>query len=349
MNLMKIGLVTTTIHIPTLLRDLAQIGLENSLKDLFFVVAGDTKTPGECKNFCRKVQSDYGYETIYLDVEKQEREYPKLSKYIPYKSISRRDFAILKAYEIMADTIIMVDDDNFPVLGSNYFEKHSIVGSETYLNIVSSSNNWYNVCETLLERNGSYIYHRGYPFGKREKAVFTTRRERVKIAVNEGLWIEAPDTDAVSWLNYPNLTIVDFHERLYGKTFGVSNDTWVPINSQNTAIMREAVPSYFLNPNHKRYDDIWAGYIFEKVAKHLGFTITFGEPLVEQRRNPHDYTADLLNEIDGMRRTPLLIAELENIELNSKTFIDATAELMMELSDDFLDIKKGYEVWLDYF
>jgi len=346
---MKMAIVTTTIHIPVVLEDFSIIAQENSIKDLQFVVAGDAKTPAECKTFCDGIEDKYGYETIYIGLEDQYSEYSKLANYIPKNSISRRNFAILKAYEMGADIIIMVDDDNFPVLRENYFRGHSIVGSAQYLNHIESKSMWFNVCNTLLEKHGAKFFHRGFPVNFRYEAETKIVRKKAKIALNEGLWMDAPDTDAITWLNWPDLQVISYLGGLYGETFAIADNTWSPLNSQNTAIMREAIPSYFLNPFNLRYDDIWAGYIFEKVAKHLGYSISFGLPLVEQRRNPHDYLVDLRNEIDGMTRTPSLIKELFQIDLESKSFYDSTEELINHLSPKFQDIKEGYQLWLQHF
>jgi len=346
---MKMAIVTTTIHIPRILEDYSIIAQENSIKDLQFVVAGDAKTPAECKTFCDGIEDKYGYETIYIGLEDQYSEYSKLANYIPENSISRRNFAILKAYEMGADIIIMVDDDNFPVLRENYFRGHSIVGSAQYLNHVESESMWFNVSNTLLEKHGAKFFHRGFPVNFRYEVETKIVRKKSKIALNEGLWMDAPDTDAVTWLNWRDLQVISYLGGLYGETFAIADNTWSPLNSQNTAIMREAIPSYFLNPFNLRYDDIWAGYVFEKVAKHLDYSISFGLPLVEQRRNPHDYLVDLRNEIDGMTRTPSLIKELFQIDLESKSFFDSTEELINHLSLKFQDIKEGYQLWLQHF
>lgn len=346
---MKIGLATTTIHVPYVLKDYAESAKRFSHDDVFFTVAGDVKTPDECSSFCKEVEDTYGYEVIYMDVSDQ-KEYIKLSDYIPKNSIARRNFATLKAYQMGAELIIMVDDDNFPIREQDYFQFHNIRrNSLDYLTTISADNGWFNVCDTLNEQNRINIFHRGYPFNRRTKGIITSELKKVKIAANEGLWTEAPDVDAFAWLNWPDLNITNFESSMYGQSYALSEQTWSPIDSQNTSIIREALPSFFLNPFSLRYDDIWAGYVFEKIAKHLGFTVSFGYPLVEQKRNPHNYLRDLNNELDGMTRTPLLLKELEMIKLEGKKFRDSTIELMEKLSDEFIDIRQGYDVWLQYF
>lgn len=346
---MKISLVTTTIHIPKLLEDYATNARDNSIDNLKIIVSGDAKTPKECKNFCKEIENKFSYETIYLGLEEQYSEYSKLANYIPENSISRRNFSTLKAYEIDSDIIIMIDDDNFPTFNQNYFKMHTDYLKESYVNVIDSNNGWFDPCSVLSEKKDRVFYHRGFPYNYRYETEVKVYRARKKSAVNEGLWIDAPDTDAVSWINFPNLQVVAFNYNLYGNTFSLSPKTWSPLNSQNTALIKDAVPSYFLNPFNKRYDDIWAGFMLEKVAKHLNFSISFGLPLVEQRRNPHNYIVDLNNEIDGMLRTPSLISVLQDMNLESKTFNDSTEEIIQRLPLGFEDVKKGYETWLSYF
>ena len=349
---MKIGVALTTINIPYILEEQVRLAQMYSKNEIIFVVAGDKKTPTECRSYCESLSRDTGYDIVYLDLKDQNDEYPSLSKYIPLNSISRRNFATLKAYQLDADIIIMVDDDNFPLLDDDYFGKHSKVGSEQFLNVINSESNWFNVCEVLLESNQVPFYHRGFPINKRSSDSVgkdSVKKQRIRIASNEGLWIDSPDTDAFTWMNAPELTVTNYHRYMYGSNFALSRGTWSPMNSQNTSILREGLPSYFLNPFHKRYDDIWAGYIFQKVAKSLNYSIVFGEPLVEQRRNPHDYLVDLENEMDGIKNTPKLIDELFNIELGSKNFVDGIQELIASLSSYFGNVKSGYEMWLSQF
>ena len=167
-----------------------------------------------------------------------------------------------------------------------------------------------------------------------------------KVVVNAGLWLDAPDIDAIAWLNHGEVKVSEFNPAIFGERFALASGTWSPFNSQNTMIKRKAIPAYFLNPAQKRYDDIWASYIVTKIAEHLGDMITFGEPVVTQVRNPHNYMNDLRNEMDGMERTPALIKELRAIKLTGSTYEDCTCEVMDELSAKFLDLKLGYHNWL---
>ena len=93
-------IVTTTIQPPT----------EATLKfadmeDWTLIVVGDTKTPHE------------EYENIrclYIHPDEQESEYKELSDSIGWKSIQRRNIGFVRAYQMGADVVATVDDDNIP-------------------------------------------------------------------------------------------------------------------------------------------------------------------------------------------------------------------------------------------
>jgi hypothetical protein len=342
----KIALVTTTIFIPKLLSEYAKNFKKFGWKDVLFVIAGDEKTPKDIVNFCDKLQMKFGFEVKYLDIKSQEELTPKLAEYIPHNSLSRRNFGMLFAWKMGVDIIITIDDDNF-VRDDDYLKYHSIVGEIKKLKCISTDRGWYNVCEVLKEERGRYFFHRGFPLDQRSfDTKLTIARKKCKIIVNEGLWIDSPDVDAIALLNYGKLKVVDFDSSIFGNNFALDKGTWCPINTQNTAIAREALPSFFLNPSQMRYDDIWASFILRKVADHLDHYVSYGQPITIHKRNVHNYLKDLEKELDGMKRTPELIKELRSIEISGKSYFDCTYELIEKLSNNFRDIKKGYLTWL---
>jgi len=343
----KFALVTTTIFIPELLEGYASNFKKFGWKDVFFVIAGDKKTPERIVDFCEKLQAKFGYKTNYLDIKRQEELAPKLANYIPYNTLTRRNFGMLFAYQMGADVIITIDDDNF-VRDEDYLKAHSIVGEIKELKCISSDVGWYNVCEVLKEERDRYFFHRGFPIDQRKFNVEPKiSTKKTKIIANEGLWVDSPDVDVIALLNYGDLKVVNFNSSLFGNNFILEKGTWCPLNTQNTAIAREALPSFFLNPPQIRYDDIWASFILRKIADHLGDSVSYGQPIAEHKRNIHNYLKDLEKEFDGMKRTPELIKELRAIELSGKSYFDCTYELMEKLSESFDDVKKGYRVWLE--
>lgn len=110
-----------------------------------------------------------------------------------------------------------------------------------------------------------------------------------------------------------------------------------------------------------RYDDIWSSYFAEKIIKHLGDFVTFGQPLVRQDRNPHDYLRDLTGELPGMLLTNKLIRTLEGIEHSENSYFDCYRELIEKMKAEicksttytypekayFLKLTDGMSVWCD--
>jgi hypothetical protein len=145
--------------------------------------------------------------------------------------------------------------------------------------------------------------------------------------------------------------------------FALENDTWCPFNSQNTAIAREAIPSYFLSPHIGRFDDIWASYFVKRVSDYFDDAVTFGFPLVRQNRNDHNLWHDLELEIFGNQNTETLIDWLRSIQPSGESYHDVSLEILQHLknlskNDSRLNIEQknkfdkffdGYTAWLACF
>ncbi len=101
---MKKFIVTTTINEPTIAtKKFCKIAQE---KDWTFVIAGDTKTPHE---LYYKLEEDYS-NFKYLHPQDQENLYPALSDTIGWKSIQRRNVALIYAYDQEAEVIATILD-----------------------------------------------------------------------------------------------------------------------------------------------------------------------------------------------------------------------------------------------
>ena len=123
---------------------------------------------------------------------------------------------------------------------------------------LKSNTNWLNVCEFLEDKRKVEFYPRGYPMNQRwkePKPFFRTEKQKRKIIVNAGLWLDDPDVDAITRLTN-DISAVRYTKE---ESFTMQKGTWCPFNSQNTAMAREMIPAYCLSPNIGRYDDIWAG------------------------------------------------------------------------------------------
>jgi len=330
---MKTTIVTTTINIPTLLEKYSQDAKEHGHSSLSFVVIGDRKSPAGTREFCDGIAKRY-YPCEYLDIEDQRKylaRFPRLWEHLAFDSIQRRNIGVLKAWEDGADVMVTIDDDNWP-LDADLLRLHGRVGREHELPGVESSSGWFNVCSFLAERDGIAFYHRGYPWDLRWRdgeATTSTKPIKKTVVVNAGFWTDDPDIDALARMNrQPYVT--GFRPDV-PHTFALKPGTWSPFNSQNTALMRDAIPAYFLSPYCGRYDDIWASYIVTRIAQHLDHVVAFGEPLVEQKRNPHDLWKDLDVERAGMIMTPGFCKALRAIQLDGKDYHACFGEILQKL------------------
>ena len=309
-------IVITTIRLPQLLEDLhINITRFNHLDSTKVWVVGDKKTPAEVATFCSRM-NDLGLYTTYLDIPCQDKwgqQFPDFYRRIPYNNETRRNIGYLHALAENCERLISLDDDNWPT-GDDLVGGHLVTGSTVKTPLVSESHGYHNICEYLKFNPSRQIYPRGFPFGLRDKSnqprsIMPT--ETTIVGVNAGLWLGDPDVDAITWLN----------GKVKGTTVtgpcqvSLSQQTWTPINTQNTSVFRPLIPAFFCIPmgwsvpggKIQRYGDIWAGYIMQAVMQGTQYCVSFGHPHVEHRRNPHDYLVDLRAEYWGMLLTDWLL------------------------------------------
>ncbi len=356
------AIVTTTIYVQKLLDAYAQDARAFD-RDVLFVVIGHKKTPLETAGYCEELAKQ-GYSVEYFSPERQEAylaKFPALKAHLPWNSIQRRNVGLLFAYENDCPVIATIDDDNF-LLVEDYLGTHGI-GTKRSCEIVSSNTGWINVCSLLREAHGRTFYHRGFPLEKRTPdETWQTKKDTMMPVVSAGLWLGDPDVDALERLQYL-ADPTDAVEMTREVSVSPAKGVWSPFNSQNTALARDVIPAYFLSPKVGRYDDIWAAYVVKHVADHLGGSIMFGQPLVRQERNPHNYWRDLDQERYGHALTLRFVESLAGIPLKGKTYaacygelVDALPEKLAarsDIRDDERPFLEGYfegmHIWRDTF
>jgi hypothetical protein len=296
---MKKIIVTTTINPPT------EATIKYSQKkDWTLIVVGDLKTPHE------------EYEKlncIYLRPEEQEKKYKTLSDVIGWKSIQRRNIGLLEAYNLGADIIATVDDDNIPYddWGTNV-----LVGKEIECDLYESK---HDVFDPLSVTKRNEVWHRGYPieYVPTRHCVEYKGKTKRKVLVQADLWDGDPDIDAMARLSIKPVMKYDDITQPY-----CSNQI-APFNSQNTFLSREVLPYYYVLPHIGRMDDIWGAYILQLYFPN---SVIYNKATVYQDRNVQDLITNLEKEIIGYRNTLSLIQDLENfrnyLPEETKQFID---------------------------
>ncbi len=276
-------IVTTTINDPQ----------EATLKfaamtDWHLIVVGDTKTP---HNLYRNLEN-----VTYLSPEDQESLSKELSDSIGWKSIRRRNLGFLKAYQMGADVMATVDDDNIPLenWGENLY-----IGSEVEVNYYTTD---LNVFDPISVTEHSELWHRGFPLQLVSKRnVKSEERKKVNCLVQADFWNGDPDIDAVCRITkMPEVEFKPF------KPFAASKIS--PFNSQNTFIHRDLIPFYMVIPHIGRMDDIWGAYAIQQDFKEkYGDFVIYNEATVYQDRNEHDLTIDMEEEMIGYKNNMALL------------------------------------------
>lgn len=332
-------IVTTTINIPILLEDYAKDALKFNRKINEFIVVGDRKSPVGTADFCSGLEKKYSIKFIYLSLEKQEEyleKFPEFRNYLKPDHLERRNVGFLMAYFNNSDIVVTIDDDNF-LEQEDYFGFHSHLGEEQEIEAVSSSNGWWNVCEMLAEEKNIPFYHRGYPLSKRWQDEKTEIKKRKgKVVVNAGLWLEEPDIDAFTRFAFP-IKIIG-KSKLFKEKVACEIETWAPFNTQNTAVAREVLPAYFLSCEAERNHDIWASYVVRRISDHLGHFVTYGSPLVRQKRNPHSKLYDFETEKFTMGQNDHFIKALQMCDLKGNSYKECFKEIADQLYGKFEEI-----------
>lgn len=280
---MKKYIVTTTINPPTL----ATIKYSR-MEDWTLIVVGDKKTPHE------------EYERlncIYLSPEEQEKKYPDLSEAIGWNSIQRRNIGFVEAYNLGADIVATVDDDNIPY---ENWGKNVVVGETTEIDFYTTE---LGVFDPLSATEHTNIWHRGYPIElvPMRSAVQYGGKLKRRVLVQADLWDGDPDIDAMARLSQRPIVKFDKIQGPYGST-SIS-----PFNSQNTFLAREVIPYYSVFPYVGRMDDIWGSYVLQHYFPN---SVCYNKASVYQDRNVQDLVTNLENEIVGYRHTTDLIRSL---------------------------------------
>jgi hypothetical protein len=299
------ALITTTINDPTVLADYRR-GLQDG--DVI-IVTGDTISPhDDIEHTLKRLPG----ENVYLRPEQQTSW--ASSEAIGWRSIQRRNVAILEAIARGAHTIVTVDDDNIPLAPEVYFHEVLLALQGEAQWMVDEQLDWWNVGGVASPP----VFHRGFPLTMRDRFVFSDLKphdQRAPVGVVAGLWLGDPDIDAIERLACrPHVTHYAPHA-LHGIV--VQPGTWCPFNSQNTGWRASLAPLMMCWPGVGRFDDIWASYLARSVMDHLGFAVHYGPPFVRQDRNDHDLLVDLDNELHGYRYTQQVTDVLRDVSYDS--------------------------------
>jgi len=199
------------------------------------------------------------------------------------KSSASKNFGHWLAWKEGADIIIGLDSDC--IVPPNFIAQH-LEG------LLMRSTGWTNPLA------GTGWFSRGFPY---------IERDRPTIA-HLGLWENELDLYGIDRLAQGT---PPKRPAISGQHVA---DGFIPFSGMNWAIWADAVPGLLFLPNFaykhgerdfvfKRHDDIWGGYIFQKLMANRGDRIVYGEPFVF-----HDTVVDA--QADADEEIPMVTFEV---------------------------------------
>jgi hypothetical protein len=320
----RVALITTTINVPHVLTQWAR---SMSVDDII-IVAGDQTSPhDEILDLLIDISERTGVNTQYLHPNRQTLW--ASSEAIGWKSIQRRNIALLEAMQLNPRYILTVDDDNAPSVPTGQISKLiRIFEDRGNDNFIQTNTGWFNPGRSCVDKRYRSVIHRGFPLDRRREQPFVSSAPPCQIGVAAMLWTGAPDIDAIDRIvNDPII------ERVGHDDVILTPGTWAPFNSQATMYRTELAPLMMVWPGVGRYDDIWASYLARRVMDEFKYGVYYGHPTVHQDRNEHDSFRDLDAEMHGMQYTPMLTDFLRTVDLsNESTITGAMGRVQAELA-----------------
>ncbi len=345
---MRTALVTTTINVPHVLRLYRRCD-----PDVRFFIATDKKTPN-----LDAFVAEIGNASWFLGGATENW---KITQHLPFNCIQRRNIATLEALKWGADLIVFVDDDNIP-FGMDYFEYYqaalgfkrafkSVDGQPQHLTEVRSSHlfdgllaspevDWFDV-GAFLDPPSS---HRGFPHEHARRRPRLSHVVDAKVGAVAGIVLGDPDVSAVTRIaKSPHVLNVS---PLLNAGIAVNpRHTRTVFNTQNSAVLRELAPAMLLCPQFKRYDDIIASLVCQRVMADTGHHVLFGPPFVYQERNAHSLSRDLADEQWGQENILKVQAAIWSVEYHPAR--DLIVDIYEKLDTLMPGVAALAEAWLE--
>jgi STELLO glycosyltransferases len=276
------------------------------------IVAGDNNTPPALQEYLRSF-GNAKYLSPYHQHDAQ------IAMWTPWKSIQRRNFALLEAIREQHDYIVTVDDDNLPDDG---WTADAVKRIETGVQhpIVPQYGNVFDPGSLLDIAGGGNTYARGLPLGtgtsRTRASIYGMTQpggpELYEIGVFQGMSLGDPDIDAMERIVNSPMAIGMSHMNV-----APVPSVFSPLNSQSTMYTLECALVAAVLPHVGRMDDIWGGYIMERIIHQRPLVVEYGRPLVYQDRNSHNLIKDLEQEMLGYKYTQVLLDLLDSIDLDT--------------------------------
>ena len=245
----------------------------------------------------------------------------------------------LTAIKNQADFIIDTDDDNIPKENFNFPNFNG-----TFDTIIKDQS-FINIYQLYTEQ---HIWPRGLPL-RLIKTKFNfeniIQKGSIKVGIWQGLADEDADVDAIYRLTSDQWC--NFKDR---EPIVLSSGTISPFNSQNTMFTKELFPLLYLPAFVTfRFTDILRGLIAQPIMWAHGYHLGFIPATVTQKRNPHDYTKDFIDEVPMYLYTDKVMDIAIKVATSNKTITDNLLAVYEALEQENIVTKNELvllEAWL---
>lgn len=250
---------------------------------------------------------------------------------ISKKDSACRCFGFKKAWDFGGEWILSLDDDTYPdsSLNGGICEEH--------LKVINS----FTIC-----KESAGIRTRGLPyrnFGKVDNVV-----------CNMGLWTNNGDWDGVQSL--ANEQLSSYFTPPSGNFLAHPRHRY-PFCGMNIFFKYSIIPTMYFplmgeGYLFKRADDVWCGWIFQKVFEHLKLCWSIGQPWVEHKRVSNCFN-NLISESAGIKVNEHFWEDINNVKLSGNTIEDCVLEIAesLILSKDVYKNQLGsaMKIWKELF
>ena len=331
-----IALITTTIGTADILR-----AYRADDADVHMIIAGDLRSPHDAlRALCVELGN-----ARYLSPEDQDALGYEVGRLAGWRCVQRRNVAIMEAMRAGANIIYTMDDDIAPDAPGFFAGVRARLGQVGGIGYHTKPGGWF---DPGYQAEDAYTA-RGFPWQMRHAdcGFDFNAPVYVNVGVFHALHLGDPDTDAIdNIVNAPRV-----REYVLPRNAWLVNpaNTFAPLNTGATAYARAVAPLLNVIPGVGRYDDIWAGYIAERILGEMGYWVGYGAPFTRHNRNSHDLMKDLDAETFGMRHTLAFCDALRAMSVSSDNPVEALADVAEGLRgvDPFANVVLFLDAWVE--
>lgn len=308
------------------------------------VIVADKKTP--TKYFNGKAPPNAVLLTV-ADQVAAAKTSPYVAK-VPWNHFGRKNIGFLYAIQHGAAAIFDFDDDNilYPSKdpnGQSSGNSYPLPSQPKAGKIDEVERNGSDVFNPypMMGSTNSQAWPRGFPMMQvTDRSSYDLKRRQAsvpweRIQMFQSLADEDPDVDAVYRLTQRQL---HFFFDASSDPIAVPQGVLTPYNAQASIHLRDAFWGLLLPITVPgRVSDIWRGYFVQVLLWELGFQIAFTAPFVVQKRNVHNYLADMSAEVDLYFKAGALVKFLRGWSSQSPQDLKTLPARMEQLYADLYE------------